>query len=66
MSGEKNLSEDRSSEGTEEKKYEWEREKEEEEKEGEQIKSCQMEILGFKRSETGVKASPLWVVFVFR
>lgn len=26
---------------------------------GEQIKSCQMEILGFKRSETGVKGSPL-------
>lgn len=46
------------------KKYEWEREKEEEEKEGEQIKSCQMEILGFKRSQTGVKGSPLWVVFV--
>lgn len=29
--------------------------KEEEEEEGEQIKSCQMEILGFKRSETGVR-----------
>lgn len=28
---------------------------EEEEEEGEQIKSCQMEILGFKRSETGVR-----------
>lgn len=26
---------------------------------GEQIKSCQMEILGFKRSETGVKGLPL-------
>lgn len=25
------------------------------EEEGEQIKSCQMEILGFKRSETGVR-----------
>lgn len=41
--------------------YEWEREKkEEEEEEGEQIKSCQMEILGFKRSETGV-----WVCLFF-
>lgn len=62
LSGEKNLSE---TEQGQWEKYEWEREKEEEEKEGEQIKSCQMEILGFKRSETGVKGLPLWVVFVF-
>lgn len=61
MSGEENLSETEQGQ----RKYEWEREKEEEEKEGEQIKSCQMEILGFKRSETGAKGSPLWVVFVF-
>lgn len=43
--------------------------KEEEEKEGEQIKSCQMEILGFKRSETGVKkgfasSSRLYVMLI--
>lgn len=35
---------------------------------GEQIKSCQMEILGFKRSETGVKGfaslSRLYVVLI--
>lgn len=48
------------------KNYEWEREKKKKEEEkggdggdggggGEQIKGCQMEILGFKRSETGVK-----------
>lgn len=29
--------------------------KKKEEEEGEQIKSCQMEILGFNRSETGVR-----------
>lgn len=34
--------------------------KEEEEEEGEQIKSCQMEILGFKRSETGVRVCLLF------
>ncbi len=33
---------------------------EEEEEEGEQIKSCQMEILGFKRSETGVRVCLLF------
>lgn len=35
---------------------------------GEQIKSCQMEILGFKRSETGVKGfaslSRLYVLLI--
>ncbi len=36
------------------------RKKKKEEEEGEQIKSCQMEILGFKRSETGVRVCLLF------
>lgn len=59
LSGEKNLSET--------EQGQWEkymsgrgRRRRRRRRRGEQIKSCQMEILGFKRSETGVKGLPLF------
>lgn len=63
LSGEKNLSE--TEQGQWEKYMSGRGRRRRRRRRGEQIKSCQMEILGFKRSETGVKGLPLWVVFMF-